>query len=263
MSKREFNYIYGPVPSWRLGRSLGIDPISYKGKVCTFDCLYCQIGKTSFLTDKRKTFVSAEKIIRELKSLPPLKIDYITFSGAGEPTLAKNLGQMIKMVKRISGEKIAVITNSSLMGRKDVQKDLLLADFVVAKLDASSQNGLKEMNRPIKTVGFGDIIKGIKDFRKYYKGRLALQAMFTEKNKKYAVGIARIASEINPDEIQINTPLRRCRVKPLPKKDLDAIRRLFIRECGNDVKIISVYDSKKKKVKPISNDETLKRRGKV
>jgi len=263
MPKRKFNYIYGPVPSWRLGRSLGIDPISYKGKVCTFDCLYCQIGKTHFLTGKRRIFVPAAKIIKELKSLPPLKIDYITFSGTGEPTLAKNLGQMIKTVKRIRNEKIAVLTNSSLMKRKDVRKDLLLADLVVAKLDAPSQRGLNAVNKPIKAIRFERIIQGIKDFRKHYTGKLALQVMFISKNKKYAAEIARITGKIRPDEIQINTPLRPCRVKPLSKKELNIIKRYFIRECGNAIKIVSVYDSKKKRVKPISDEETLRRRGKI
>ncbi len=263
MPKRGFNYIYGPVPSWRLGRSLGIDPISYKGKVCTFDCLYCQIGKTRFLTGKRRIFVPAAKIIKELKSLPPLKIDYITFSGTGEPTLAKNLGQMIKAVKKIRNEKIAVLTNSSLMKRKDVRKDLLLADLVVAKLDAPSKKGLNAINKPIKAVRFENIIQGIKNFRKYYTGKLALQVMFISKNKKYVAAIARIAKEIRPDEIQINTPLRPCRVKPLLKKELNIIRHFFIRECGKIIKIVSVYDSKKKKIKPISTEETLRRRGKI
>ena len=152
MSARNYRYIYGPVPSWRLGSSLGIDPLSRDGKVCSFDCIYCQIGETAFLTDERKTFVPAAKIINELDSLPALKIDYITFSGTGEPTLAENLGQMIKAIKQIRREKIAVLTNSSLMYREDVQRDLFLADFVVAKLDAPSQTIFELVNRPIKTI---------------------------------------------------------------------------------------------------------------
>jgi len=130
--RSDFKYIYGPVPSWRLGSSLGIDPLSKDGKVCSFDCLYCQLGETKFLTDERKKFVPGEEVIGELDSLPTLKIDYITFSGMGEPTLASNLGQMIKAIKKIRKEKIAVLTNSSLMHREDVQKDLFCADFVVA-----------------------------------------------------------------------------------------------------------------------------------
>jgi len=256
--KSAFKYIYGPVPSWRLGSSLGIDPLSQEGKVCTFDCIYCQIGKTKLFTDERKTFVRIPDLIDELGSLPPLKIDYITFSGTGEPTLAANLGQMIKAIKKIRKERIAVLTNSSLMHREDVQKDLFLAEFVVAKLDAPSQNIFQVVNQPIKTIKLDTIIQAIKDFKSCYLGKLALQIMFLEQNKKYAPQIAKIAKEINPDEVQLNTPLRPCAVKPLPKQELDEIKRYF-----EGLKAISVYEAEIKKVKAVSDADTLKRRGKV
>ena len=158
---KNYKYIYGPVPSWRLGSSLGVDPISGKDKICTFNCIYCQISETCISTKKRKVFVPTAKIIKEIKSLPVVRIDYITFSGMGEPTLAKNLGRMIKAIKKIRKEKIAVLTNSSLIHRKDVQKDLLLADFVMAKLDAHSQDILVRINQPVKAIGLGKIIKDI------------------------------------------------------------------------------------------------------
>jgi len=201
MTKKKYKYIYGPVPSWRLGSSLGVDPISGKNKVCTFDCIYCQIGKTKAFTTKRKVFIPVAKIIKEIKSLPPLKIDYITFSGAGEPTLAKNLGQIIKAVRRIRKEKIAVLTNSSLIYRKDVQNDLSAVDFVVAKLDAHCQNLFIEINQPVKTIKLDKIIRGIKQFKKTFSGKLALQIMFIKENKKYAKQIAKIAKGINPDKM--------------------------------------------------------------
>ena len=258
MMKKNFKYIYGPVPSWRLGSSLGIDPLSKDGKVCTFDCTYCQIGKTKFLTDERKVFVPVTEIIDELDSLPTLKIDYITFSGTGEPTLAKNLGQMIKSVKQIRREKIAVLTNSSLMHREDVQKDLFFADFIVAKLDAPSRNVFELVNRPIKTIKIDALIQAIKDFKSCYIGKLALQIMFIEQNKKYAAEIARMAREINPDEVQINTPLRPCAVKPLSASELDTIKSHF-----EGLNSISVYGAERKIVKPVSREDTLRRRGKI
>lgn len=258
MKKEDFKYIYGPVPSWRLGSSLGIDPISGTGKVCTFDCIYCQLGKTKNLTDQRRKFIPVSEIIEELDLLPPVQIDYITFSGTGEPTLAENLGQMIKAIKKIRSEKIAVLTNSSLLNRKDVQEDLLLADFVVAKLDAGSQEVFEMVNRPLETIKFNAILEGIKDFKGIYKGKLALQIMFIAENKKYAETIAEIAKEINPSEVQINTPLRPCGVKPLSKEELSTIKGYF-----EGLNSISVYEGEKKKVKPISNEDTLKRRGKI
>ena len=258
MSKKNYKYIYGPVPSWRLGSSLGIDPLSRGEKICTFDCVYCQIGKTKLLTDKREVFVKVENIVEELNNLPHIKIDYITFSGTGEPTLAKNLGQMIKTIKKIRNEKIAVLTNSSLINREDVQKDLLAADFVVAKLDAPSQSIFESVNHPVSTVKIDIIIQAIKDFKSCYLGKLALQIMFMEQNKKYAEEIAQIAREIRPDEVQLNTPLRPCKIKPLTNSEMDIIEGYF-----SGLNTVSVYRTEKRRVNPISSEDTLRRRGKV
>ncbi|MBN1353199.1 MAG: radical SAM protein [Candidatus Omnitrophica bacterium] len=255
---KNYKYIYGPVPSWRLGSSLGIDPISYGKKTCSFDCVYCQLGKTDIFTDERKIFVPAAEIIEELNLLPPLEIDYITFSGTGEPTLAENLGDMMKAVKKIRREKIAVLTNSSLMHREDVQKDLFLADFVVAKLDAPSQAVFEQVNKPLNTSKIENIIRAIKDFKSCYVGRLALQIMFIKQNKHYASELAKIAKEINPDEVQINTPLRPCRVEPLPESELNVIKGHF-----KGLNAIFVYEAEKKEVASISDEDTLKRRGKI
>ncbi len=255
--KPEFKYIYGPVPSWRLGSSLGIDPISQGKKICSFDCIYCQLGETAFFSDERKVFVPVEAIIEELDSLPPVEIDYITFSGAGEPTLAENLGDMIKAVKRIRKDKIAVLTNSSLLNREDVRKDLLSADLVAVKLDACSQEVFEAINNPFIDISFEDIVAAIKKFKNMYKGKLALQVMFMEENKKCAKEIAGIAQEINPDEVQINTPLRPCAVEPLSKKEIDEIKMHY-----GGMNSVSVYDGIIKEVEPISTADTLKRRGK-
>ena len=260
--KPALKYVYGPVPSWRLGSSLGIDPISQEKKVCSFDCLYCQLGKTAFFSDERKVFVPVSSIIEELDSLPPLKIDYITFSGAGEPTLAENLGEMIKAVKKIRKDKIAVITNSSLLYRQDVRQGLLCADLVVAKLDACSREIFETINQPIGSILFDDVVSAIKKFKNIYKGKLAIQVMCMEKNRKCAEETGKIIAEIAPDEIQVNTPLRPCGVKPLAKEELSRIKTLFNAVCqGKDV--ISVYDKiTAKDVVSISDQDTLKRRGK-
>lgn len=227
MGNKEYKYIYGPVPSWRLGSSLGIDPISKDEKMCSFDCVYCQLGRTRCLGDERAAFVPVEEVIKEIASLPLLEIDYLTFSGAGEPTLAENLGEMIRAVRRIRPEKIAVITNSSLMRREDVMKDLFPADLVVAKLDASSQDIFERINRPMKNITFDAVVRAIKDFRSCYKGKLALQIMFIEENKNFARELAQLAKEIAPDEIQLNAPLRPCGVKPLTKDQMAAIEGCF------------------------------------
>ena len=258
MAVTNFKYIYGPVPSWRLGSSLGIDPISKKEKVCTFDCIYCQLGKTINFAQTRKTFVSSYDVIKEIKSLPPIKIDYITFSGTGEPTLAKNLSLMIKYAKKIREEKIAILTNSSLMDKIEVRDNLLKIDFVIAKLDACSEESLKLINRPMPGIKFDAIINGIKKFRAEYTGKLALQIMFINENKDKAKELADLAREIAPYEVQINTPLRSCGVKPLPKEEL-----LEIKEYFKDLNPICVYEASHKEVSVISTEDTLRRRGKI
>ncbi|UCD55601.1 MAG: radical SAM protein [Candidatus Omnitrophota bacterium] len=242
MAKRKFKYIYGPVSSWRLGRSLGIDVICRgKDRVCSFDCIYCQAGKTRILSDRRKVFAPTREIIEEIKTLPPLKFDYITFSGAGEPTLAKNLGEIIKEIRKIRKAKIAVLTNSSIIDRKDVQRDLRLADFVIAKLDAHNHSLFTKINKPVKKIKFDNIVKGLKEFKSRYKGKFALQIMFVKENKRYAREIAHLACGIKPDEIQINTPLRPCEVTPLPKKELDKIEGFF-----KGITYVSVYKTGRK-----------------
>ena len=257
MKRKDFKYIYGPVPSWRLGSSLGIDLLSQKEKVCSFDCLYCQLGKTRALTIRRKLYVSTKRVIAEIKALPKVKIDYITFSGRGEPTLAKNLGKTIKAIKIIRKEPIAVLTNASLMNRRDVREELSLADLVAVKLDADSRRLLKLMNQPAKTIEFADILSGIKQFRKEYRGKLALQIMFTRETKGKAKDIAKLARQIQADEIQINTPTRPSKVLPLPRKSILEIKKHF-----REMNAISLYDAKRKKVQPISTKDTMLRRGK-
>jgi len=253
-----FKYIYGPVPSWRLGSSLGVDPISEEKKICSFDCVYCQLGPTIFFSDERKVYVPVSAIIEELNLLPQVEIDYITFSGAGEPTLAKNLGDMIREVKRIRKNKVAVLTNSSLLYREDVQEDLLSADLVAAKLDTGSQEVFEAINHPFGDISFDDVVSAIKKFKNLYKGKLALQVMFMEENKESVKEIAKIIKEINPDEVQINTPLRPCGVKALPKKELVRIKEYF-----KGLNAMSVYEASKKDIKPISDKDTLARRGKI
>jgi wyosine [tRNA(Phe)-imidazoG37] synthetase (radical SAM superfamily) len=242
-----------------MGSSLGIDPLSQKEKICSYDCLYCQLGRTKTLTVTRQLYVPEDNILKELEMLPSdMPIDYITFSGRGEPTLAKNLGSMINAVKKLRRESIAVITNSSLMGRHDVRDELSEADFVIAKLDASSQGSFVLVNRPFQGIEFDAILKGIKEFKRHFQGKLALQIMFMKENVQYAGEIACIAKDIRPDEIQINTPLRPCGVEPLGREELSKIKDLF-----GGLTAISVYESRKRYVKPISDGDTLIRRGKA
>lgn len=142
MRKKNYKYIYGPVSSWRLGSSLGVEPISEDKKYCSFDCIYCQLGRTAVLSDERRNFISTFDLVKEVNTLPAIEIDYITFSGTGEPTLAKNLGEMINAVKQIRKERIAILTNSSLLDKLDVQR--IMIDFIMERLICFKYN-LDEM----------------------------------------------------------------------------------------------------------------------
>jgi wyosine [tRNA(Phe)-imidazoG37] synthetase (radical SAM superfamily) len=257
MAEKKFKYIYGPVPSWRLGSSLGIDLLSQQKKICDFDCVYCQLKKTEAYAKTRGIYVPTSKVIEEIESLPPLSIDYITFSGRGEPTLAKNLAEVARMIKARRKEPLAILTNSSLIDREDIRKELLLIDFVCLKMDACSQDSLQEINRPRQGIEFKNILKSIRQFKREYNGRLALQVMFIEQNKPLAGKLSELAREIGPDEVQINTPLRPCGVKPLTKKEIFDIKGYF-----KGLNTVSPYDKEHKRVLPISAEDTLKRRGK-
>ncbi len=247
-------YIYGPVPSWRLGRSLGVDLISGE-KACTFDCIYCQLGKTVRHVIKREIFVPTSKIVKDLESLPNLQLDYITLSGTGEPTLAANLGEVILEIKKRFKNRVAVLTNSSLMHERQVRKELSLADLVVAKLDAPNEKIFRIVNQPTNGINLNMIVEGIRRFHEEYPGKLALQIMFVPQNKDYAADLAALAKEIKPVEVEINTPLRPSPVKPLSPEELTEIKELF-----KPLKVYSVYDVERPETRPMDERETKKRR---
>jgi len=248
--------IYGPVPSWRLGRSLGIDMLSTNGKTCSFDCIYCQLGRTDHPLTTRREFVTTDKLSEELKKVIGTPADYATFSGVGEPTLASNLDEAIKLAKEILHLPAAVLTNSSLINMEDVRRDLSLADVVVAKMDAPDEEIFRKINQPIGEQTLTQIIQGLKQFRQQYQGRLALQMMFVDINKEYAPQMARIARDIDPDEVQINTPLRPSRVKPLTDAELAAIKEEF----SGLPRVVTVFEAPHPEVTPLDAAETLRRR---
>jgi len=246
--------VYGPVPSWRLGRSLGIDLIS-SDKTCSFDCVYCQLGAVVNKTARRKVFVPTAQVIADIEKLPNLDVDYITFSGTGEPTLAANLGEAIKEVKKRFKRPVAVLTNSSLMNDPRVRRELGAADKVVAKLDAASQEILEKVNKPVEGIDLKSIVDGIRKFSKEYPGKLALQVMFVDLNRASAPAIAELAREIAPAEVEVNTPLRPSESAPLSEDDIERIKKYF-----SPLKVYSVYDAKRPQVTPMDSEETKKRR---
>jgi wyosine [tRNA(Phe)-imidazoG37] synthetase (radical SAM superfamily) len=204
-------FIFGPVPSRRLGFSLGVDVIP--AKACTFDCMYCQIGKTTRLTIEREAYFdpvevaqAAEKACRTAE-----KVDFITFSGSGEPTLNKNLGAMIREVKHRVSLPVAVITNGSMMWRDDVRADLADADVVLPSLDAVSEDIFRYINRPHSNLKLDMIIEGLTTFRHQYRGQIWLEIMLVKgvnDDREELAKMQTIVDTIEPDKIQLNTVVR-------------------------------------------------------
>jgi len=252
---RSLKVIYGPVASWRLGRSLGIDLICKPGKICSFDCIYCQLENTERITSQRETFVPIELIKKELqKALKQTTPDVITLSGMGEPTLAKNIDEAIKTIRNLSNLPVAILTNSTLMHDKQVQNSLRKLDIIVAKLDASNKELFQKINHPTEGITFEKTLQGIKKLRRYFNGKFALQIMFMKENQNYTKELVQLAQEIQPDEIQINTPLRHCKIKPLTKEKLDEIEKEF-----KGLNAASVYNTPKPMAKPLDMQELIRR----
>ena len=247
--------VYGPVSSWRLGRSLGIDLLSTTTKTCSFDCVYCQLGAGQ-PADERRELVSIHEVAASLEEVRHVPADYATFSGMGEPTLARKLGEAIEIARSLLHLPVAVLTNSSLLSREDVRQELARADVVVAKVDAPTEELFQQINRPCPSFHLADILNGISEFRRGFSGKLALQMMFVEVNKEYAAEMARIARDLLPDEVQINTPLRPCPVEPLSKEELDRIKREF----SGLKRVVTVYEATTPEVVPLHREETLRRR---
>ncbi len=248
--------VYGPIASWRLGRSLGVDLVCKPNKICSFDCIYCQLEKTEKITSERNEFVDIKNVENELKKALELrKPDVITFSGMGEPTLATNINDTIELIRGLTNIPLAILTNSSLFNNENVQNSLNKLDIIVAKLDAPNQEIFQKINQPAKGINFENTIEGIKSLRKKFKGKFALQIMFINENKGYVEEIVQYVKEINPDEVQINTPLRPCKVKPLSEKELDEIEKAF---AGFNT--LTVYKSPRPKTDPLDKMELIKRR---
>jgi len=248
--------VYGPVASWRFGKSLGIDLICSPKKICSFDCIYCQLEKTEKITSKRDTFVSIDKVRKEIKkAIEHTNPDVITFSGMGEPTLANNMHEAIETIRELTNIPLAILTNSSLLYDESVQKTLRNLDIIVAKLDAPNQELFQKISQPADGVTFEKTLSGIEAMKKKFYGKFALQIMFIDENRNYAHELAELSREIEPDEVQINTPLRPCALQPLSEKELDDIEKSF-----TGLNTISVYHSTKPMTDPLDKIELFKRR---
>ena len=199
--------VFGPAPSRRLGRSLGVSNIPYK--ICTYACVYCQIGRTLKMDVQRREFYSPKRIYDEVGKFLEEDVDYITFVPDGEPTLDKNLGKTAEMLKDY-GYPIAILTNSSLIWREDVREDLLSLDFVSLKLDSVSHELWRKIDRPHKSLELEKILDGMLEFRREFGGKVVTETMLVE-GIPYDPEIQKIADfleELSPDVAYIAIPTR-------------------------------------------------------
>ncbi len=224
---------YGPVPSRRLGQSVGINHIP--PKICTYSCVYCQLGRTISMQSERREFYSPEKVSREVKTQVDKAlnrnehINYLTFVPDGEPTLDINLGREIELLKPL-GIKIAVISNASLMWREDVRSDLLEADWVSMKVDAVTETLWRRVNRPHGALEHKSVLEGMKAFAEIFKGELATETMLIKglnDGGKEVEKIADFLKDLRPEKAYVALPTRPPAEKWAKPADEWAINRAY------------------------------------
>jgi wyosine [tRNA(Phe)-imidazoG37] synthetase (radical SAM superfamily) len=206
-------FVFGPVPSRRLGRSLGIDPVPLK--TCNWNCVYCQLGRSVPVTNERKDYWPPGQIVAEvrrvLQTRSEREIDWVTFLASGEPTLHASLGRMIRDVKAITQIPVAVITNGALLYRPDVQEDLMAADAVLPSLDAGTAALYRAINRPHPECTFDRLVNGLLEFRRAYQSKMWVEVMVVKglnDTEEALRDLAGLFHKLQPDQVHLTTPVR-------------------------------------------------------
>ena len=255
----KYKYLFGPVPSRRLGLSLGIDLVPYK--TCNLNCIYCECGRTTNLINERKEFFNYNEIIKELEDFlkNKHKIDYITFSGAGEPLLYSKIGEIINFLKKnFSKYKIAILTNGTLFFNNLIIEEIKNADLIIPSLDSVSENTFKLINRPHKDLKLNKIIKGLINLRKNFHKKIYLEVFIIKNlNDSYneILNLKNVIKKINPDKIQINTvdrPPAEEFAESVSINKLNEIKNIF----GEKAEIIS-FKNKNTKLEKNNNFSTI------
>lgn len=229
--KRQTSFTYGPVPSRRLGMSLGVDIVP--PKICTLDCVYCQLGRTTKSSVVREDFVDISAVLAEIKAKldAGLKADYITLGGSGEPTLNSRLGDLIDGIHRLTDIPVAVLTNGTLFYRQDVRSECAKADMVAPSLDAGDEATFEAVNRPNRDITIEKLVSGLEQFRKEYSGQIWLEVFLiagVNTDAEQVELIKGLIERIHPDKIHLNTAVRppaEPNVRAVPREVLDRIAR--------------------------------------
>ncbi len=202
-------HVFGPVPSRRLGRSLGVDLVPFK--TCTYDCIYCQLGRTTCKTVERKEWVPLRSVLREIQQRLESRPDYITLSGSGEPTLYSRLDKLIDAIHRMTDIPVAVLTNGSLLWQPEVRAQLRNADLVLPSLDAPDPERFEFINRPHPAISYERMLAGLEALRRDFAGKYWLEVMLLGGYTALNVPVRQIAEKvrrIRPDKVQVNTAVR-------------------------------------------------------
>jgi wyosine [tRNA(Phe)-imidazoG37] synthetase (radical SAM superfamily) len=206
---RSRRHVFGPVPSRRLGRSLGVDLVPFK--TCSYDCIYCQLGRTTDLTVQRREYVPLEAVLADLKVSLDRRPDYITLSGSGEPTLYSRLGELIAGIKNLTGTPVAVLTNGSLLSDPQVRRELAGADLLIPSLDAGDPQVFAAVNRPHPSIDFDTMVAGLAAMRREFSGHFWLEVFildgFTSDSAQVEKLVRRV-KEVAPERVQLNTVCR-------------------------------------------------------
>ncbi len=266
MSQEKFETIFGPVNSRRLGLSLGIDLVPKK--ICTLDCIYCEVRETEFLTIERRPYIKADVCIRELERFfanhPYQQLDYITFAGQGEPTLNSEIGTVIKHIKNNYPFPVCVLTNGTLLSKKEVRLDLKQVDLVIPSLDAVTDKVFQKINRPQHSIEVNHIIDGIKQFRRDCHAKIWIEILFVKGINDSSEELTLLKDKINeifPDKVYINTIYRPPAVEgylPVDDVDLDNIKQEFDLLLGKRIcKTHNKSFSKKQPARKIKEEDLV------
>ncbi len=244
-----YKYLFGPVPSRRLGMSLGVDLIPHK--ICTLNCVYCECGATTGLTHERKAYVPLDEVYNELKDFFKNNPDpdYLTFSGAGEPTLHSHLGEVIAFLKELRPSiPVAVLTNGTLFGDPEVRAELMQADLVLPSLDAATDLSLRRVNRPQRSLKAADYVDGLIHFSRQFNGEIWLEILILpgyNDGEENLEALKKAIGEIKPDRIQLNTLDRPGSIEGLLPARMSQLQEIAIFFGHSQVEIIAPPQERK------------------
>lgn len=254
-----YQYLFGPVPSRRLGRSLGVDLIPFK--TCTMDCIYCQLGGTTCETIKRADYVPMEEVLAELERWNALdgQADHITLAGSGEPTLHAHFGDVFRWTKENTSIASVLLTNGSLLHLPEVRADAALADKVKVTLSAWDEASFQQLHRPAHGITFDLLVKGERAFREQYAGELSVEVFIVDginSDVSDVRNIAAIAESINPDRIDLNTAVRppaELGVEAVSEEQLGKLAEMF----GPKANVMASFNKKIAQSQGVSEEALL------